>query len=164
MRETYQHSESLPIGLSGLHVLGCWGYTLSANVRCIPGWHPHSHCTLRPGQGAASQPHSRRCHWPDGRGLSHAPPPRHKRTQMVSYFNKLSFIRLPTVMSHHKTEQNGGFRTIQVTRLYGVSDGVSGRCGESRGSGVGGTQESLAFHQHPWVYSWIEMTSWDLYD
>jgi hypothetical protein len=73
---------------------------------------------------------------------------------MVSYFNKLSFIRLLTVMSHHKTEQNGGFRTIHATRLYGAGDGMSGRCGESWGGGVWGTQESLEIHQHAWEYSW----------
>lgn len=68
---------------------------------------------------------------------------------MVSYFNKLSFIRLLTDMSHHKTEQNGDFRTIHATRLYGDGDGTAGRCGESWGGGVWGTQESLAVRQHP---------------
>lgn len=83
---------------------------------------------------------------------------------MVSYFNKLSFIRLLTVMSHHKTEQNGGFRTIHATRLYGAGDGMSGRCGESCGGAAWGMQESLAIHQHPRGHSWIERTCWDLYD
>lgn len=56
----------------------------------LSSWHP----SLRPGQGAESNTGG--LSQQDGRGLSHAPPlPQGtKETHVVSYFNKLLFIRL----------------------------------------------------------------------